>query len=282
MSTPPQPQTGYSRVSSPTPTAAEAQGDIYLSRTRFRHLSALNAQPEIPDLLQQWTSQSVQPPSKAAEPSQQQSKMATNTSSPNSQPAVRTGDLEILELLLTHGWDPTVTATGKSRLDQVLSNPSILRWFLAHGADPNAWCPYAVTSVTEAARSAPLDTLRILVDHGGIVVATDAVAQAVVGDVLRFPGRLEVVRYLLERGAPVDAYRFEGVGSEAVGLMGVWGMETGLQIAVRGGRGEMVRLLVGYGADGMKRGGFGTRGETAGEIAEGVGLREIGMLLKRP
>lgn len=45
----------------------------------------------------------------------------------------------------------------------VLDSEDIVRWFLKHGSDPNAWCGDAVTATTAAARSASLSVLKLLV-----------------------------------------------------------------------------------------------------------------------
>jgi len=162
----------------------------------------------------------------------------------------------------------------------VLSSEDIVHWFLTHGADPNAWCSHACTGTTEAARSASLSVLKLLVSHGGSVVSTDAVAQAVSGHVLGFPGRLEVMEYILDNGAPIDAYRFAYSGAEAPSLIDLFGLETGLQLAARGGKTDMVELLLKRGADKTLKGGFRTKGETAMEIAIASGFTDIVTLLK--
>jgi hypothetical protein len=136
LSTPLSPSKGSPRVPSPTPTAAEAQGDLFLSRKRFRHLSAINAQSEIEDLLQQWED-STSPTNfqlcgaitaaiknghkqllkylvdRGLSPLEWQAGVAACSY------ADSTGNLEILELLVEHGWDPKVTSDGKSRLTLV-------------------------------------------------------------------------------------------------------------------------------------------------------------------
>lgn len=57
-------------------------------------------------------------------------------------------------------------------------------------------------------------------------------------------------------------------------------METGLQLAARGGRKEMVQLLLRRGADKTKKGGWRTKGETAFQIATVAGFKNIALLLK--
>jgi hypothetical protein len=133
MATQLQPLIGVPRIPSPTPTAADAQGDIYLSRTRFRHLSVLNAQSEIEGLLQQWddpTSDtnfgSCGAIAAAIKNGHKQllkyladrgfSLLEPGAGDAACEYAVRTGDLEILELLVEHGWDPKVNTSGKSQI----------------------------------------------------------------------------------------------------------------------------------------------------------------------
>jgi ankyrin repeat protein len=69
-------------------------------------------------------------------------------------------------------------------------------------------------------------------------------------------------------------------GSEAPSLIDLYGMETGLQLAAREGRKEMLELLLRRGADKTKKGGFRTKGETAVEIADAAGWTEIAILLR--
>ncbi|KAG9241777.1 hypothetical protein BJ878DRAFT_544895 [Calycina marina] len=264
-------------VVSPTPpTAADAEEDIKLSRIRFRHLSALNAQSAIEDLLQQWehpTSptnfKSCGAIAAAITNGLKQllkyfvdsgfSLLETEADNVACEYAVRTGDLEILEIF-----------------SRVLSNTDIVLWFLNQGADPNAWCHYALSAVTSTAREGTLSTLKLLVSHGGTITSTDAVTQAVVGDVIGFPDRLEMVDDLVDLDAPIDAYRFCYTGSNAPSLIHIfWG---GDRIVACGDRRkkEMVELLLGCGADKTKRGGFRTKEKTAFEIAEAAGLSESG------
>lgn len=137
MAAQPQPHTGQSRVPSPTPTAADAQGDIYLSRRRLRHLTALNADAEIVNLLQQWED--------PASPTKFQDCGAIAAAIKNGHKqllkyledrgfslfesgavnaacdyAVCSGDLDFLNSLVEQGWDPNVTDSGKSRLELMI------------------------------------------------------------------------------------------------------------------------------------------------------------------
>jgi hypothetical protein len=59
--------------------------------------------------------------------------------------------------------------------------------------------------MTVAAREASLQIIMLLVEHGGVIDGTDLVAQAAIGDSRGETGRLEVIEYLLDHGAPIDA-----------------------------------------------------------------------------
>ena len=162
----------------------------------------------------------------------------------------------------------------------VLSNEEIVRWFLDRGCDPNGKCSGGITAVVEAARVASLSVLKLLLAYHGTARNSDAIARAVHGHILNVPDRLEVVECLLAAGAPIDAYQFEPLSEEVISMAQLIGMETGLQLAVRENKLDMVKLLVQRGADVMKKGGLGTRGENAIEIAESKGFGEIVTLLR--
>ena len=127
------PSCGTLRVPSPTPTAIEAQGNIYLARRRLRHLCAGDSQPEVEELLQQWshpTSDTLQGCGALAQAARNghisllEYLVGRGFSllevGPDMVPdaaseyAVRTGDTAILDLLLQHGWDPR-TRIGSDR-----------------------------------------------------------------------------------------------------------------------------------------------------------------------
>jgi hypothetical protein len=158
-------------------------------------------------------------------------------------------------------------------------------WFLAHGANPNGACLFATTVTTIAARRAPLSVLKLLVEHGGTVINTDVIAQAAIGHDSGILGRLEVIEYLVEIGAPIDTYAYSKEDPPNRSL--VVGLETALQIATRGGKKDLVELLLSRGADKNIKGGISnvpmciSKGETAVEIAEIKGFKDILRLLKR-
>lgn len=165
-----------------------------------------------------------------------------------------------------------------------LNNESIVRWFLDHGADPNGACLHGCTATTAAANASPLSVVKLLVDYGGTIANTDAVPRAVLGHNNGQPDRLEVAEYLLDNGAPIDIYLNQNSAEEVTSMISMIGLETALQHASRGGRKDMVELLLRRGADKNRTGRYFesciiNRG-TALEIAEMNGFNDIASLLK--
>jgi ankyrin repeat protein len=95
--------------------------------------------------------------------------------------------------------------TSLTLVSRVLKSEKLVRWYLSHGADPNAQCRKGSTTMTAAVIEAPLPIIKLLVEHGGQVKGTDLVAQALIGDSRGEPGRIQVIEYLLELGAPIGA-----------------------------------------------------------------------------
>jgi ankyrin repeat protein len=140
------------------------------------------------------------------------------------------------------------------------------------------------TATTRAVVYAPLPVVKLLVDHGGIIISTDAVAQAVLGHNLGNLGPLEVVEYLLDMGAAIDTYLYVNSCKEVPSLITMYGLETPLQLATREGKQDMVELLLRRGADKKNKGryfeGYGIKGGTALEIAEMKGFDDVAKLLR--
>jgi len=79
-----------------------------------------------------------------------------------------------------------------------------VKWYLDHGCSPNAPVYLGPTAITTACMYAPLDVVRLLVSRGADVTNKDVVAQACIQHNERTPGRLEVVKYVLDLGAPIN------------------------------------------------------------------------------
>lgn len=134
----------------------------------------------------------------------------------------------------------------------LLSDQEMVRWCLSLGANPNASSPAGETILQRAAGYGSLDVLRLLVEHGCLVRDRDLVARACFyrKDDNDNPERLEVVRFLLDHGAPIDAYFAEEVVESKKSCLDVFiGKQNGLHLAIQGGNRDLVKLLIERGAD---------------------------------
>jgi ankyrin repeat protein len=133
---------------------------------------------------------------------------------------------------------------------------------------------------TSAVSTAPISVIKFLISEGGAVCGTDAVAQAVKAHVSSVPGRLEIVECLLDNGASIDAYAFQDATDSS--MVAINGRETGLILATRGNKIDMVELLLKRGADRSLSTGISrlTKEETALEIAEKMRHENVARLLR--
>ncbi|EJT78443.1 hypothetical protein GGTG_03543 [Gaeumannomyces tritici R3-111a-1] len=188
------------------------------------------------------------------------------------------GDLRVLGLLLDAGWDINKPIRdGTPILGAFIRHPNLVSWCLSRGADPNAPSGSATsrTIMEFAAAYASPATVRLLVEEhgasvtGGSLVAHASMVHAEISPPVKNPkpssgtehGRLEVARFLLDAGAPVDAYHLQNRGDDGgrpqqqertcCGLTEavLFGQQNALHFAAWGGRTDMVRLLLERGAD---------------------------------
>ena len=159
------------------------------------------------------------------------------------------------------------------RTREVLDDEQLTRWFLAHGADPNASCEYGHTPLEIGCSYAPLHIIKLLIAHGGDVRQTNALHGAASGG---RPGRVEVLAYLLDCGAPINAIDREHhkLGFHYFSAMG---LGTALHCAAQQGHVDEAAFLLERGAN---RDIKDTRGRTALELAEKYGREEVVKLLR--
>jgi len=151
--------------------------------------------------------------------------------------APRSGHVEVAQLLLEHGADPTAQdKNGKTPLHSASLNGhvEIVRFLVEHGADPTAQHKDGWTPLHFASQNGHVEIVWFLVEHGA-----DPTAQHKDGWTPLHPasqnGHVEVVRFLVEHGADPTAQHKDG-----------W---TPLHPASQNGHVEVVRFLVEHGAD---------------------------------
>lgn len=93
----------------------------------------------------------------------------------------------------------------------MLADTDLVRWFLAHGADPNAESHHGLTPFLKAVQERPLATVHLLHEAGAsltIAVPFVCSARAAQEGETEPDGaarRLQVLRYLLDNGADPEA-----------------------------------------------------------------------------
>ena len=127
-----------------------------------------------------------------------------------------------------------------------------IRWFLEHGADPNAPAgEWDITPLSYAVQLAPLSVVQLLFEHGGSASKGQLVWHAAHrnDDIESIP----ILQYLVDKGAPTNFYRFENRQ-----WLHCWAQtfheNTPLYVAARAGHADMVTFLLAHGADPTKRG----------------------------
>jgi len=151
--------------------------------------------------------------------------------------AIRDGRLDLVQAGIREGMDPNLRNTyGTSLLMQAAASGKveIARFLLANGATPKATGNEAI--VAEAALYNHIEIVRMLVEAGAPLNAprTEKNRKDVLVEAVRHDN-LEMFKYLLDHGA----------NPKGVGLF----EDTALQMASSKGNLEMMRLLLSHGAD---------------------------------
>lgn len=128
----------------------------------------------------------------------------------------------------------------------------MVQWCLSLGADPNAPSTngHAPSIIQMAASYGHSDVLKLLIEHGCDPTKHDLIARACFYRKDK-PSGVDVVRFLVDHGAPVDKF-WEQSHSECCDgscLDMVTGKQNGLHFAISSGNLKMVKLLVQQGAD---------------------------------
>ncbi|KAK2739505.1 hypothetical protein FQN55_009381 [Onygenales sp. PD_40] len=127
--------------------------------------------------------------------------------------ASEAGQTEVFQVLLDHGWDINARYKYQTSLMHCIKNPTLVKWHLEHGANPEIRCPWLPNgernkSVLEiAAGAGALDSVKLLVEHGANLQNTLALIDATrYGSKYNgtLPVYLEIMNYLLDCGVDID------------------------------------------------------------------------------
>ncbi|KAL8756903.1 MAG: hypothetical protein Q9184_004353 [Pyrenodesmia sp. 2 TL-2023] len=103
----------------------------------------------------------------------------------------------VFETFIAHGWK-----VDDSLLRSHVGHPELIALFLSHGANPNSSGTRGFSPLDIAALHGPLETVKLLIDHGANIGPTSAALHAAAqGDA---PDRIPVMAYLVEQGAAIN------------------------------------------------------------------------------
>jgi len=184
----------------------------------------------------------------------------------------------LFDLLVHRGWDPnTPDRNGTLLLPRVVNNTHLLKWFLAHGANPNFDPRQGLNVLETAAGSGTVEAVRILLDAGahisngaplyyaaGVCPPGANPHMGTVRPIIGFDeDRIPVMELLVERGADVNQkletrHMVPGypiVHAVMAGALGRvrWLLEQGADVRLKGAFGSAVDYADTMGNDEMKR-----------------------------
>ncbi|KAL8927094.1 MAG: hypothetical protein Q9172_001516 [Xanthocarpia lactea] len=161
--------------------------------------------------------------------------------------AISIHSVAILEVFLDHGWNinQKLGPTMAPALSQALEDADLVRWFLSHGANPNAAVPSWPSPLETAASKASLEVIEMLVQNGGRVHPSNALPWA---GKTRLPDRRAVLAYLLDHGAPIDKIEFDH-NQPIFRKFGMRPFGTALHHAAKRDNNQLVRFLLERGAN---------------------------------
>ena len=165
-----------------------------------------------------------------------------------------------LELFLRYGFDINISWSEyySTPLAYTFENEEMTRWFLDHGADPNAESRINNTPLSRAIHSASLSIIKMLFDRGG----PDCINH---GELLlcatyrNLPDRIEVLEYLFTKGARRDINKLHHQDRPDLFREHnlIIGCKAPLHEAADSGKLDVVKFLVANGADARKPDGKG-------------------------
>ena len=153
----------------------------------------------------------------------------------------------------------------------VVEDEGLVTWFLGHGADPGLRCKGAdITPLSWAVQSAPLSTVKLLLQHEGAIHNGQLLHFA---STRQLPDRVEVVAFLLDSGASESINNVMYQDKPDDYLMNMYtDIGTPLHLAAKCGFLDLVKFLLSKGADPLVR---DPRGKIALDRAQYAGHTDI-------
>lgn len=116
---------------------------------------------------------------------------------------------KILHAFLDHGWD--INTPGNLITPPALAfafdDEILIKWFLNHGADPDARCDHRdCTPLSWAVQNASFSTIRLLFNRGGTASKGQLLHYAAMRE---SADRLEVLNFVLEKGLPINNIMYQ-------------------------------------------------------------------------
>lgn len=140
-------------------------------------------------------------------------------------------------------------------------------WLLDHGADPNRQCVMDLTPLSLAVEHGPMSVIDLMLSHGGNARQGQLLHHAVE----RHSDTIEVLRLLIDKGAPINATMYED-HYPSWALFHFMGLGTALHKAAELGKVDVVRYLISQGVDQSIK---DANGRTAMECAQMLNQWEV-------
>lgn len=160
------------------------------------------------------------------------------------------------------------------RSSRIIEDLSLVSWFLAHGANPNASNWLDISPISRAVDSAPFSTIKLLFAHGGSATTGQLLHHAIFR---KKDDVLDVLEYLLQKGAHKVINNIEYQNAPKYLVQSLFTIGTPLHDAMRSGNFEIVQLLLKWGAHPLIR---DTLVLTAAERADMEGHTEMAAFLR--
>lgn len=144
----------------------------------------------------------------------------------------------------------------------------MVKWLVNHGADPNGCCDWDFTPTSYAVYTGSLEMIDYLFQRGAHPLRGQLLHHAVLR---KSTDALEVVRRVVEKGAPINAIKYENDRKTYIERE-PFGLGTPLHRAAERGKLDIVYYLLQMGADPMK---LDSKGRTPRFWADKNGFTEV-------